>query len=267
VPFTASHVAAALPFLRLPLLPAALVIGTMAPDLPYYVPGGLGVPREWTHSPFGIVTIDLVLGAVLFALWHGFVREPAIDLAPAPIRARMPAGSRSGRPAGWGRGRTLGVLIASLVIGAATHVVWDSFTHPGPVVDALPLLDERWGPLLVHKWIQHGSSVIGVVALVIAAVHWLRTTPVSPAGKPPRTVSRVAPATRIVCWTAVGLAGILGGLIVWVAGMTTGFSPLEPRLVFRVARVVVASSGAVALAVVALWYLRFRVGRMSRGDR
>lgn len=37
MPFTPSHVAAALPFLRTPLIPAALVIGTMTPDLFYYL--------------------------------------------------------------------------------------------------------------------------------------------------------------------------------------------------------------------------------------
>jgi len=36
VPFTGSHPAAVLPLLRTPLPSAALVIGSLVPDLPYY---------------------------------------------------------------------------------------------------------------------------------------------------------------------------------------------------------------------------------------
>src|SRR5215207_10039344 len=43
MPFTPSHMAAALPFVRTPLIPSAIAIGTMAPDVPYFVP--LGVAR------------------------------------------------------------------------------------------------------------------------------------------------------------------------------------------------------------------------------
>jgi hypothetical protein len=66
VPFTPSHVAAVLPFARTPLVPSALVIGSMGPDLFYYVP--LPIERSFTHSLTGVFTVDLVLGVVLFAL-------------------------------------------------------------------------------------------------------------------------------------------------------------------------------------------------------
>jgi hypothetical protein len=38
VPFTPSHAAAVLPFLRTPLTASALVIGSITPDLPFYLP-------------------------------------------------------------------------------------------------------------------------------------------------------------------------------------------------------------------------------------
>ena len=53
--------AAALPFVRTPLLPAGVAIGSMAPDVPYFIP--LGVPRHLTHTPTGVVTIDLAITA------------------------------------------------------------------------------------------------------------------------------------------------------------------------------------------------------------
>ncbi|MEE2045837.1 DUF4184 family protein, partial [Nocardiopsis tropica] len=38
MPFTLSHVAAVLPLARTRLPPAALVVGSVVPDLPYYLP-------------------------------------------------------------------------------------------------------------------------------------------------------------------------------------------------------------------------------------
>jgi hypothetical protein len=59
MPFTTSHVAAILPFARA-LVPAALVVGSMAPDLFYSVP--TDVSRELSHSLPGFITVDLALG-------------------------------------------------------------------------------------------------------------------------------------------------------------------------------------------------------------
>ena len=65
MPFTPSHAAAVLPFLRTPLPASALVAGSVAPDLPYYLPGDL----SWeTHSALAVVTTDLLLGGIAAAL-------------------------------------------------------------------------------------------------------------------------------------------------------------------------------------------------------
>ena len=39
MPFTPSHAVVALPFLRTPLVPAAIAVGAMTPDLPLFVRG------------------------------------------------------------------------------------------------------------------------------------------------------------------------------------------------------------------------------------
>lgn len=41
MPFTGSHPAAVLPLLRWGLIPSALVIGSMSPDLGYFLPLGI----------------------------------------------------------------------------------------------------------------------------------------------------------------------------------------------------------------------------------
>ncbi|MCA0145941.1 DUF4184 family protein [Blastococcus sp. LR1] len=59
MPFSGSHPAAVLPFLRTPPSASALVAGSLAPDIPYYVP--LDLPWR-THTALAVVTTDVVLG-------------------------------------------------------------------------------------------------------------------------------------------------------------------------------------------------------------
>ncbi|WP_159317021.1 DUF4184 family protein, partial [Raoultella terrigena] len=87
MPFTPSHAAAALPFLRTPLVPAAVVVGTQVPDLAYYV--RVPVPRELSHSLLGLVTVDLLLGGAVVAFWFAVLRRPVLDAAPAFVRRRV----------------------------------------------------------------------------------------------------------------------------------------------------------------------------------
>lgn len=125
MPFTVSHVAAALPFLQTPLLPAAVVVGTMAPDIPYYVP--LFVPRDFSHGLVGAVTIDPAIALVSVLLWWFVLREPIIDLLPRAIGVRIPTMTPTGwRPRTWSALRIAGALLLSLLVGIATHLLWDS---------------------------------------------------------------------------------------------------------------------------------------------
>jgi hypothetical protein len=252
MPFTPSHVAAALPFLRTPLLPAAVVVGTMAPDVPYYVP--LFVHRDLSHSLLGLVTIDLLIGVVGALLWWFVAREPVIDVLPRAIGARIPALPRDGwRPGAWGWTFTAGVLVLSALVGAATHLLWDSFTHPGWLVDHVAVLRLQLGPLPLNKWLQHLSSLGGLVILAIWAVRHLRR--VEPdAGRPTRFVT----ATRVGAWVLIVVAGLVAALVTWIGGMAGGMRPFDPSLVFAVARYGIALAGAATVVVVAIWTFALR---------
>ena len=122
MPFTPAHVAAVLPLRRRGGLPfSALVVGSMIPDLPYYLPRRW-VPTPATHSVAGIVTWDLLLGLAVWALWCA-LRPRVYDLAPQLLRSRWRR-PESGFT-GWSRAPL------AVIIGAATHVLWDEFTHAG----------------------------------------------------------------------------------------------------------------------------------------
>ena len=72
MPFTPAHVAAVLPLVGKGrpkwAVPSALVIGSMVPDLLYFVP--IRSDRTLSHSLTGIVTFDLALGLLCVALWR-----------------------------------------------------------------------------------------------------------------------------------------------------------------------------------------------------
>ena len=246
---------AALPFLRTPLLPAAVVVGTMAPDIPYYVP--LFVSRDLSHSLLGLVTVDLALSVVGALIWWFVLREPVVDLLPRAVGARIPAIERlAWRPRGWGWFLTAVVLLLSSLVGGATHLVWDSFTHPGWLVDHVAWLRVQLGPLPLDKWLQHVSTISGLVILAVWAVRRLREA-VPDAAR----ATRFTAFERTVAEVAVVAAGVVGVAVPWIHGLSRGVPPFDPNLVFLTARLGVAGAGAATALVVIYWFVAGRIPR------
>lgn len=158
MPFTLSHAAAALPFVRGPLLPAAVVAGSFVPDLPLFT--DLSPRYSLTHSVAGVLTWDVVLALLVLAAWYGVLREPVLALAPRWVRTRVPPIRR------WRPRDALRVPV-SAALGAATHVFWDTFTHRR----ALSVWGWDWlgTPVLgvpAYQVLQYVSSVAGVTILL-----------------------------------------------------------------------------------------------------
>jgi hypothetical protein len=176
MPFTGSHPAAVLPLMRLGLVPAALVIGSMVPDLPYYVP--IPIDFDFTHTLLGVVSVDLVLGLAAFAVWQALLAPVAMALAPAGVRRRMPPAW----PVPWraliaGR-RAVSLVAVSLTAGAATHVLWDAFTHEGRWgARHIGWLAARQGDLTGYRWAQYASGLVGLLVIAAAAWVWWRRDP------------------------------------------------------------------------------------------
>ena len=170
MPFTISHAAAVLPLRRftkgaLPL--AALMIGSMSPDFSYFLPGDLAFLP--THTLAGLFWFCWPAGLAAWLLFVHVLEAPTLALLPEPWRTRItPSDSRITLA-------NIALASVAVLIGAVTHVIWDSFTHRySPVTDALPLLRISlfkigWTHIYVYKFLQHLSSVVGMIALLIWA--------------------------------------------------------------------------------------------------
>lgn len=216
MPFTLSHATAVLPGLRQdrngrvagrgPLVASALVAGSFAPDVPYFADSvlrGVFGYGEITHGPLGVVLVDPLLAAVMVGGWFA-LRGPLTALLPERWQGR------AGAVLGYGAGRrpssprTAGWFWVSAVVGSATHVVWDAFTHPGRWgVRLLPFLDQgSLAGVPMYRVAQYGSSAVGLVVVAGALVRALRAAPAD-APRPGR-VPRLSRRARL--WAAAGLA-------------------------------------------------------------
>lgn len=198
MPFTASHPAAVLPLLGRGLPASALVIGSVTPDLPYYLP--MPFTGVQTHTLSSVFGANLLLGLAAFLVWHLLLVPPLIWVAPAGLQRRIPDRWRAGLTPRLATAGDLGRVCAALILGALTHLVWDSFTHAdmwGP--RNLPWLDSVIFALPLYRWLQIASSVVGLAILARAGMSWWRRTDHDGA---------TAPVHPLLRW---GLAFLLAG--------------------------------------------------------
>ena len=107
MPFTPSHAVVALPFVRTPLVPAAIAVGSMAPDLPLFV-RGLPLHYGRTHD-LSWLPATLLLALALLLVWRCVLRPASRELSPTWLARRLPRD--------WDRG-AVGALDAALGVTA-----------------------------------------------------------------------------------------------------------------------------------------------------
>jgi hypothetical protein len=167
MPFTLAHPAAVMPLRRLRSLPTpALIAGSVAPDLPYYMPSRIDVALHETHTLLGTFVVCVPLGLALIAI--GLVlRRPLTALMSERARwvSLREAESFAARRVNWL------LAIPAIVIGAWIHVLWDAFTHPGTWlvrrVDALSAPVNLFGMYTgeVSHVLQYLSSIVGLAVI------------------------------------------------------------------------------------------------------
>lgn len=210
MPFTLAHTAAALPLRRSRLILSALLVGTMAPDFEYFVrlrPGG-----GWGHTISGAFGLSLPLGFAVLWLFHTYAKAPIVALLPDGVQRRLGPSLQPFRFLGI---RRFLLIVLSLLAGIATHLVWDSFTHPHHwVYRHFRLL--HWQIMVpgfhlmqIYSFLQIVSSVAGVLILCLWIRSWYRAT--QPAPQPLRTA--LLPAQKTLVLTVVLAVSIAGGVL------------------------------------------------------
>ncbi len=223
MPFTLAHPAAVLPLRRWTgktLVWPALVIGTVCPDLLYFIRLRGGDPEA--HTLLGSFTFCLPAGLLLLLFWELVVRRPAVLLLPAPHRHAVWAALERAprRDLRWCAGAAL-----SIVLGAWSHIAWDLFTHDNRAVIAhVPVLDDvvvvaLGHPLRLFSALQYASSVAGLVLLAGAYARWLSAAPRArdvEVPHVPRAVRRASLALLALAppvaaaWLALNTTGVYG---------------------------------------------------------
>ncbi len=255
MPFTVSHAAAVLPLATgrpgRVLVPAALVIGSMVPDLPYFIPPYRG--GSWSHAASGPVTIDLIMGLVVLVVWQLLLYRPLVDFAPRWVGERLPE-PRPIRRVGW-----LWAAV-SVVIGAGTHVLLDSFTHPdrwGTI--RLAALNAYAGPLPVYEWLQFALGVLGLIILAGWATSRLR------AAQPRPLVSMISTGQRRLAWLLTATV-FLGAMAVnAILGLLQGLR-LE-YVAFQAVTGAMSLAAATGIVLCLIWQLAARTSVARPSER
>ena len=196
-----AHPAAVLPLRRTKLVFSALIIGSMAPDYPYFYALTDGI--RWSHSWRGVFLFCLPAGLALLWLFHTVLKRPLVSLAPEFMRARISEGDLVFRFAPLSR---FLLILGSLFLGTLTHILWDGITHE----HGLFVKHWRWlnTPVMLHhvvpmwKALQFLCSAAGLIVVLAMAVWWWSrkaeaTKPVQPT---------IAPRLR---WFILGLAAVI----------------------------------------------------------
>jgi hypothetical protein len=227
MPFTVSHAAAVLPiprFLGNRVSLSALIIGSMSPDLPYFLRVFSGV---FSHTLLGIIVLCLPLGLVCYAIFHGFCKRPATALLPDFLSARLATQVFEHRL--W-PDKSISSVVFSIILGALTHIGWDAFTHHDtPLTVNVPFFQYAvftlaGHPLYVYKLLQYLSSIVGLLVIAGWIQHWIHANPPTQNGN-----GKLSKRVRYKVIAGIVANGIAGGIL---GGLPELNSPYEQLMFF-----------------------------------
>lgn len=172
MPFTFSHPAIILPLVYLPrrwFSLTGLVIGSITPDFEYFL--RMRINSNYSHTWDGLFWFDLHLGLLLAFIFHNLVRESLFNNLPSFLKSRLVAFGQFD----WNSyfRKNWFIVIVSLLIGSASHLFWDSFTHgSGYFAELIPALKNNVNfageQVRTYRILQHSSSLLGALVIVFA---------------------------------------------------------------------------------------------------
>lgn len=173
MPFTFSHPAIVLPFKYLPkkwFSMTGLIVGSCTPDFEYFI--RMSDESRYSHTFYGIFWFDLPLGILLCFIFQNIVATSFISNLPEAWDARL----SNIKTVNWSNyfKNNFWVVCISIVIGAASHIFWDGFTHRGGYfVGLFPSLTTKlfvFGyQIPLYTFLQHVSTLIGGLVVLLFA--------------------------------------------------------------------------------------------------
>jgi len=253
MPFTLSHAAAALPFRKLEPIWPALVMGTFAPDLQYFVM--LSQEDRSGHRFPDLLLFTLPAALVTLWLFERIVKGPAIELLPSGIQRRLQDRLEPLPFRGW---KQFGLIVLWICVGIATHLVWDQFTHTSQwpwlkTSVSVPFLH----PMRLTKILQHVSTVLGLAILFVWLLAWYRR-----AAPLPIADSREFPGlVKVAIVFSMGALALLIGYRLAIFKLVD--RPLEISRLNTIAAIFVAATFVFSTELLA-YALAFRLATRSR---
>jgi Domain of unknown function (DUF4184) len=166
MPFTFSHPALILPFLKVRtrhICISALVVGSMIPDFEYFI--RMKLSGRFSHTIPGIFLFDIPVGLLVLVIFHGVVKQSLINNLPTYINSRLQP-LKNFDFFEYVKANFVAVIFC-LLIGTVSHIFWDGFTHNDGLFAAYlpillkPVVINGLPELPVYRWLQHISSAVG----------------------------------------------------------------------------------------------------------
>lgn len=181
MPFTFSHPAIVLPLAakRLRLSATGLIIGSMTPDFEYFI--RMKNVSKYSHTLSGLFWFDLPLAMLLCFIYHQIVRDSLFDNLPRFLKERFLVYKKFN----WVKyfEKKWIVVFVSILIGAASHILWDAFTHDtmffvqkDPDLSTVMKLGSI--NLAGYRFLQLASSIVGLLIVLITIIS-LKKRPVN----------------------------------------------------------------------------------------
>lgn len=146
-----------------------LIVGSLAPDFEYFI--RMSIESRYSHTVSGLFWFDLPLGLLFTFIFHNLIRDNLIDHLPTFLRSRCSVIKQFAWNGYFKANKW--VVISSVLLGAASHVGWDAFTHVnGYFASQIPALHrtaEIAGlKLPYYKLLQHLSTLLGGCVVAVA---------------------------------------------------------------------------------------------------
>ena len=168
MPFTFSHPAIVLPLTkaRLKLSATGLIIGSMIPDFEYFI--RMRDRSRYSHTLTGIFWFDVPLALLVCFIYHLVVRNSLFDNLPSFLKDRFSVYKRFD----WSRYflKNWAIVLVSIIIGAASHIVWDGVTHNTMFyvnqADLSTMTKIGKINLAGYKFLQLASTIVGGLVVI-----------------------------------------------------------------------------------------------------